>query len=1378
MATNKAAKGTMWLWYALMVVSTLVSGVQAQTLPPSAPVEFIPSGSAQGDNIGHAVALSREFAVVGAPGVDTATLTDCGAVYVYRKSAGQWSLMQTLQPVQLGDNHSFGSSVAVYQPDPNDTEDTRIIVGAPGSGSLSGAYRGAAYVYKLSTSPDEWVQENVFEAPDAVNSQRFGYSVAIANNTVVVGDRYDETHYASYPSKGMAYVYKYLYIEGQGVPPEFQLGWDYFSQVLAPQNLNAINFFGASVAISRDESTILVGNTRTASPDLDGAVDVYALTGGQYQYVVELLPCDTADAHAQYFGTSVAIDDDWIVVGAPLFGNACGSVYAYNKQGATWADHVCRHLSRHNAMPGDYLGWWVDIDGPIIVAGAPGFGSHEDYLNVYRFGSTIFAENSWVEQPKMTEFGGLQDALFGHGVAVDEQVTLAGAPDSDDDAHSILDTGSFFIINTIVSIEPGCPGDIASDGSRFASDEPDGYIGVADFFALLQSWGTCANPADCPADVAGATVQDPPDGDVGVSDFFYILQHWGPCDVEDTDGDGITDFWEEYYGISAFDDPTDAYVDHDGDGLSTLDEITVYQTHPNNADTDGDGVSDGAEQIGGSDPNDATDNGIGPNSDNVVYVMIEFGDPSCHYSDVWHMHFGGVEYEFVHDAVSSGCEEPDPAGNCELWPGECPCHAWDCYDHAPQQKGPIAIDREQLYEIRMTHHGSAYRNTNADYDWACLVYLCDADGSNQRILMHDTNSLPYVDEWEPLPPIDGFYVYDPQRITGKAWGQTIGHDPIGKAAWLVVSHVDLDIDSDNNNGYEAPDETVEEDAIEDDPSMPGKFIVVNDDDDNDNDLHDDQEPDNQSILDENDLVPVKTTLDTIVEYQWVVEATGTHLRIWRNQDRSELVTLGQLQTIPLPETLWIEGIAPGASEITLTIKNMDADTLDSDTVRVTVIDLDIKKLQYADHAGLKKHTIKKDIRAQGSTSQVDYPTPEIWDKNNDGDLTYPDDHMSPIAYTRNTNLEVEYLELSVDFGGYTPPPLQAGQPANVLVHGIALRGHQGAVQQEFSGNGIYTAGTGSQNGEIVVAAVDEVVPIPLLDSIQCYSAFPKSNPDPYAIKWALVVGDYTIVSDHIQTESELYITAVDPVLLTGTGGIGLFHTVIDVACRSAEGLNETQEQLIIDGVWSGFTGRNVVRAEDRSPQPRVLKYYQPWSTQILETKDLLHDGNGQCHSWTRFFLDCLKVHDIQHQNNFVLVTPGSASHGFMVKKWTFTTSAGASSSTSHPYLNLWPNASATPIVGNAYVFTWEQVTDGTQELEGQGGAQNPNPQSIFGNHSIAKLNNKYYDPSYGGQTYSTFDAYENAAIDGYYQGPYLRNYQESVINADLNGNGNMLDTVP
>lgn len=54
------------------------------------------------------------------------------------------------------------------------------------------------------------------------------------------------------------------------------------------------------------------------------------------------------------------------------------------------------------------------------------------------------------------------------------------------------------------------------------------------------------------------------------------------------------------------DTSTDSYWgDFDGDGINNWDEVNIFGTNPLNADTDGDGVPDGAEVGSGSDPDDS-----------------------------------------------------------------------------------------------------------------------------------------------------------------------------------------------------------------------------------------------------------------------------------------------------------------------------------------------------------------------------------------------------------------------------------------------------------------------------------------------------------------------------------------------------------------------------------------------------------------------------------------------------------------------------------------------------------------------------------------------------------------------------------------------------
>lgn len=117
---------------------------------------------------GFSVAISGTTALVGAPCLST--------VYVFNESGGTWTLAQKLRAVgsssQWGGD--FGGSLAL--------SGTTALIGAPGA--ILGGYRSA---YMFTESSGTWTQTDMLRASDGAAVDGFGGSVALADNTALVG---------------------------------------------------------------------------------------------------------------------------------------------------------------------------------------------------------------------------------------------------------------------------------------------------------------------------------------------------------------------------------------------------------------------------------------------------------------------------------------------------------------------------------------------------------------------------------------------------------------------------------------------------------------------------------------------------------------------------------------------------------------------------------------------------------------------------------------------------------------------------------------------------------------------------------------------------------------------------------------------------------------------------------------------------------------------------------------------------------------------------------------------------------------------------------------------------------------------------------------
>jgi len=270
--------------------------VYVYDLDGSNEVKITASDGASDDWFGHSVAVGNDKIVVVAYYGNSGS----GSVYVYDLD-GSNEVKITASDGAAGEH--FGYSVAVG--------DSKIVVGAYGDGGDElgwGSYSGSVYVYDLDGS-----NEVKITASDEAGSDCFGYSVAVGDSKIVVGAYGDDDNGTR---SGSVYVYD---LDGSNEV-----------KIIASDGA-ANDYFGTSVAVS--DSKIIVG----AHGDDDngshsGSVYVYDLDGSNE---VKITASDGASA--DYFGTSVAVDNSKIIVGAhgdDDNGSDSGSVYVYDLDGS------------------------------------------------------------------------------------------------------------------------------------------------------------------------------------------------------------------------------------------------------------------------------------------------------------------------------------------------------------------------------------------------------------------------------------------------------------------------------------------------------------------------------------------------------------------------------------------------------------------------------------------------------------------------------------------------------------------------------------------------------------------------------------------------------------------------------------------------------------------------------------------------------------------------------------------------------------------------------------------------------------------------------------------------------------------------------------
>jgi hypothetical protein len=258
---------------------------------------------------------------------------------------GSW---QETQELNAGAPYEyFGQAV--------DLSGDRIMASVP-TQNATGTQIGGVYLFQSDGT--SWTEYPVLLDPDNPslgNYSRFGTAISLVGERALIGAPEGSS---SLEQAGMAFL--------------FVKAGDYWGGYYVLQASDAKPFarFGFSVSLSGDRA--LIGAHRDTVSGVDkGSAYIFDFDGTNWVQTAKLTATDGASSDE--FGTSVSLDGDRAVVGAPRrneVGSRSGAAYVFEFDGVGWTQSA--KLAAGDGMANAYYGHQVKVAGDRIVVGAFG----------------------------------------------------------------------------------------------------------------------------------------------------------------------------------------------------------------------------------------------------------------------------------------------------------------------------------------------------------------------------------------------------------------------------------------------------------------------------------------------------------------------------------------------------------------------------------------------------------------------------------------------------------------------------------------------------------------------------------------------------------------------------------------------------------------------------------------------------------------------------------------------------------------------------------------------------------------------------------------------------------------------------------------------
>ena len=511
------------------------------------------------DNSGTSVSVDGDSLVVGSSDDDTASGVNSGSAYFFHRTDEAWTLANKVTSFLSNSNQHFGTAVSL--------SGNTAAISAPKATASGNTEAGMVHVFNRSGS--NWSEHSTLIASDSAPLDQFGNALALDGDSLLIGAYFADA--TNRVDAGAAYVFS-----------RSGNSWS-FQQKLESNGPVASSRFGSSVDIHGETAVV----SAPLSADGNGRAFVFTRSGTTWTPQQTLMADDGLPA--DFFGYTVTLDDNTIVVGAPLVdtlaGIDAGSAYVFTRSTSTWTQQ--QKIQQNNGVAGERLGSALDLQEGTLLIGAPYFDRISDGLDqVGRVFAYTGSGNSWVQETEITAPGGNDFAQFGFAISLSgNNAAIAGVgfdlpqANQSGQVHMYRIFLSQILLDVTEFIENPAFGAFISNINLGGAT--NGYV-----FTLIPGAGDTDNNLFA---IIGTELKAN-----GILDYEQQTNRTIRIQV---DGGGQQS--AKSFELRLIDDRNE---DADQDGLTEAEEEDIYGTSDANFDDDGDQIPGSTEVLAGLDP--------------------------------------------------------------------------------------------------------------------------------------------------------------------------------------------------------------------------------------------------------------------------------------------------------------------------------------------------------------------------------------------------------------------------------------------------------------------------------------------------------------------------------------------------------------------------------------------------------------------------------------------------------------------------------------------------------------------------------------------------------------------------------------------------------